>query len=417
MRLKARFLGMFGPQGALPLTTTDEAHGWLLERDDAFARFVDIFQRRFLALFFRAWADARPIAQHDRPDEDRFRAYIGAMIGIGTPAFRDADSISDFAKLPYAGSARPAGQERVASARVSRQLSRDARRDRGIRRQLARARSKRAHASRGGQQPPRPGLRRGREHVHASATSFAFASSCATSSISGSSCPARRSREQIADAVYLYLGLEYDWDMELAIPAGQITPVRLGRDAQVGWTSWMSPNWAKTDETFRRDARFHVVSRLAKRDVEGRCPWARTSASKRSPASSTASATKSFLQGLRQAKSAGNRNLELAHWLHAYPAEGPHRSRAHRRSFQARPREAARRRDRRGQRLPQERNRDARHLESGRRRSRPRLALCDAAVRRDADPHRASARRDPEVGRAEARADRRVAGIRQDSRR
>ena len=94
---------MFGPQGALPLTTTEEAYSWLLERDDAFPRFVDIFQRRFLALFFRAWADARPIAQHDRPDEDRFRAYIGAMIGIGTPAFRDADSISDFAKLQYAG--------------------------------------------------------------------------------------------------------------------------------------------------------------------------------------------------------------------------------------------------------------------------------------------------------------------------
>ena len=103
MRLKARFLGMFGPQGALPLTTTEEAYNWLLERDDAFPRFVDIVQRRFLALFFRAWADARPITQHDRPDEDRFRAYIGAMIGIGTPAFRDADSISDFAKLPYAG--------------------------------------------------------------------------------------------------------------------------------------------------------------------------------------------------------------------------------------------------------------------------------------------------------------------------
>src|SRR5262249_47670938 len=103
VRLKARFLGMFGPQGALPLTTTEEAHSWLLERDDAFPRFADIFQRRFLALFFRAWADARPVAQHDRPEEDRFRTYIGAMIGIGTPAFRAVDSISDFAKLQYAG--------------------------------------------------------------------------------------------------------------------------------------------------------------------------------------------------------------------------------------------------------------------------------------------------------------------------
>ena len=58
---------MFGPQGALPLTTTDEAYSWLRARDDAFARFVDIFQGRFLALFFRAWADARPIAQERSP--------------------------------------------------------------------------------------------------------------------------------------------------------------------------------------------------------------------------------------------------------------------------------------------------------------------------------------------------------------
>ena len=262
MLLKARFLGMFGPQGALPLTTTEEAYNWLLERDDAFPRFVDLFQRRFLALFFRAWADARPITQHDRPDEDRFRAYIGAMIGIGTPAFRDANSISDFAKLPYAGllAARVKSVSRLRA--FLSELPRDARRDRGIRRQLARARSQ------------------------ASArVSGAANSSLGQDCVAGASMytvsdkfrirvfvrdikhfreflPGSPVAKQIADAVFLYLGLEYDWDMELAIPAGQITPVRLGRDAQVGWTSWMSPNWAKTDETFRRDARFHVVSRL-----------------------------------------------------------------------------------------------------------------------------------------------------------
>ena len=36
---RRRFLGMFGPQGALPLTTTEEAYVWLRERDDAFAAF------------------------------------------------------------------------------------------------------------------------------------------------------------------------------------------------------------------------------------------------------------------------------------------------------------------------------------------------------------------------------------------
>jgi type VI secretion system protein ImpH len=69
---------------------------------------------------------------------------------------------------------------------------------------------------------------------------------------------------QVGDAVFLYVGEEYDWDMELAIPAGEITPVRLGRGAKLGWTSWMAPNWSKTDQTIRKDARFHVVSRLAR---------------------------------------------------------------------------------------------------------------------------------------------------------
>ncbi len=70
---------------------------------------------------------------------------------------------------------------------------------------------------------------------------------------------------EVADAIYLYIGYEYDWDMELAIPAGRVPPVRLGRGAKLGWTSWMAPNWSKTDETHRKDGdAFHVVSRRAR---------------------------------------------------------------------------------------------------------------------------------------------------------
>jgi type VI secretion system protein ImpH len=67
LRVLVRFLGLLGPQGALPLATTEEAYQWNLMRDDAFPRFLDLFNNRFLQLFFRAWADSRPIAQHDRP--------------------------------------------------------------------------------------------------------------------------------------------------------------------------------------------------------------------------------------------------------------------------------------------------------------------------------------------------------------
>src|ERR1700733_1685254 len=98
-----KFLGLLGPQGALPLATTEESYHYLLADDDAFPRFLDIFNHRFIELFFRAWADSRPIVQHDRPGEDRFIAYIGSAIGLGSTPYQDLDSIPDLAKLGFAG--------------------------------------------------------------------------------------------------------------------------------------------------------------------------------------------------------------------------------------------------------------------------------------------------------------------------
>ena len=262
VRLKTRFLGMFGPQGALPLTTTEEAYDWLRARDDAFARFVDIFQRRFLALFFRAWSDAHPTAQNDRPDEDRFRIYIGSMIGIGAPAYRDADSIPDFAKLQYAGLLAP----RVKSAsRLRTFLSSFLRTRVEIEEFVG------AWLAFDPSERTRLGAANSRVGVDCVAGSSMYTVSdkfrvrvfVRDIGHFRQFLPGSPVAREIADAIFLYLGEEYDWDMELAIPAGEITPVRLGENVQLGWTSWMAPNWAKTDETIRSDARFHVVSRLA----------------------------------------------------------------------------------------------------------------------------------------------------------
>ncbi len=262
LRLTARFLGMFGPQGALPLTSTAEAYTWLRERDDAFVRFADIFQRRFLALFFRAWSDARPIAQNDRPKEDRFHAYIGSMIGVSAPAFRNVDSLPDFAKLEYAGLLGP----RVKS--VSR-----------LRGFLSGLMSTRVEIEEfvgswltlDPHERTRLGAAQSRlgDDCVLGASVFSvsdkFRVRVFARNITHYECflPGAPLAREIADAVYLYIGEEYDWDMELAIPAGEVTAARLGLGAKLGWTTWMAPNWSKSDETLRTDARFHVVSRLA----------------------------------------------------------------------------------------------------------------------------------------------------------
>nr|WP_319387248.1 type VI secretion system baseplate subunit TssG [uncultured Roseibium sp.] len=101
--LLEKFLGFLGPHGALPSAYTDEAIVRGLRGDDSFPRFLDVFNNRFVQLFFRAWADARPIVQHDRPDDDRFLSYLGSSIGIGSPIYQDLDGIDDRIKLLFAG--------------------------------------------------------------------------------------------------------------------------------------------------------------------------------------------------------------------------------------------------------------------------------------------------------------------------
>ena len=65
--------------------------------------------------------------------------------------------------------------------------------------------------------------------------------------------------------MFAYVGDEYDWDLELAIPAGEVKPVRMGLGARLGWTGWTAPNWSDTDRTWRADARFHLHSRRGAR--------------------------------------------------------------------------------------------------------------------------------------------------------
>jgi type VI secretion system protein ImpH len=66
-------VGLLGPNGPLPLHLTEFARERLRNAGDpTFSRFLDLFHHRFLALFYRAWAQAQPHVSRDRPAEDRF---------------------------------------------------------------------------------------------------------------------------------------------------------------------------------------------------------------------------------------------------------------------------------------------------------------------------------------------------------
>lgn len=103
-RLLVYFFGLLGPNGPLPLHLTEYARERLRQyADPTFARFLDVFHHRMLALLYRAWVQAEPAPSFDRPAEDRFGTYVAHLSGNGMPAFQHRDAMPDLAKRHYAG--------------------------------------------------------------------------------------------------------------------------------------------------------------------------------------------------------------------------------------------------------------------------------------------------------------------------
>ncbi|MCX7099559.1 MAG: type VI secretion system baseplate subunit TssG [Methylococcales bacterium] len=102
--LKQRFLGLFGPNGPMPLHLTEYLHERIhFYRDQTLSGFADMFHHRMVSLFYRAWANTEPTVSFDRPESDRFSTYVGSLAGFGADAMQGRDAMPDLAKLYYTG--------------------------------------------------------------------------------------------------------------------------------------------------------------------------------------------------------------------------------------------------------------------------------------------------------------------------
>ncbi len=237
LKIFVKYMGLLGPQGALPLAMTEEAYHYNLANDDAFPRFLDIF--------------------------NRFFAYIGSAIGSGSEPYRNLDSIPDAAKLCFAGllGSQAKSASRLASALcglfeiradvdefVGTRLMLDAQ-DYTILGKGHNVLGEEAMLGRGVYSVQ--DKIRIRIYTQSLAQYMRFLPS-------GDLC------EPLADLVYFYNGAQLDWDAELAIPSAAVEPIRLGQFGQLGWTTWIAPDWTTT-EAYRRDARFHPAERMERK--------------------------------------------------------------------------------------------------------------------------------------------------------
>jgi type VI secretion system protein ImpH len=223
-------------------------------------RFLDIFNNRFIQLFFRAWADARPIAQHDRPRQDRFATYLGTAIGIGSSAHRNTDTIPDPVKLHYAGLL--AGGVKSPSRLRSLILGVF-----GIEVEVE------PYVGQWLDIEPDDQMRFGGGFMRVGADTMLGAKIYSVQdkirlrlkaedlATYEKFLPGGAWCRRLADLVFFYLGHEVDYDIELTLPANKVPPMRIGESGRLGWTGWMDPDLTVPDDVVRADARFHLESR------------------------------------------------------------------------------------------------------------------------------------------------------------
>jgi type VI secretion system protein ImpH len=260
-KVRTRFLGYFGPQGALPLSITNDAHYWSSQRDESYVHFTDIFSNRFLQLFFRVWADARPIAQADRPEDDRFFDYVGSFTGIGTDAFFDRDSVPDIAKISFGGLT---GSRIKSTVRLKQFIESVL--------QVKADIEERVGCWLVFEPEDRMGLGSRHSGLGVDAAlgvrAYSINDKIRIGIIATSLEQYRRLlpggdlSEILTDLVFYYLGHRFEFDVELGLDASHAPPARLGVSGELGWTSWVAPKKPADDEkTYFRDARFDPMAR------------------------------------------------------------------------------------------------------------------------------------------------------------
>jgi type VI secretion system protein ImpH len=276
-RLQVRLFGLLGPNGPLPLHITEYARERLRNASDpTLSRFLDIFHHRFIALFYRAWAQAQPHVNRDRPERDRFVTYVGSFIGVSPREFHHRDSLPDVAKLFHAGTLvrhvrnaeglrgilqhffrvpvrieQYVGHWMVLSARDLTLLGRQA-----------------ATLGTGAVAGGRVWDRQHKFRVRIGPLTLPQYESFlpATPKPSGEGGPGSpkpsgeggpaapepsgvggAALEKLVDWVRFYGCMELDWDVNLILAKGDVPPLKLGVGRRLGWTTWLGTRRADRD--------------------------------------------------------------------------------------------------------------------------------------------------------------------------
>ena len=247
-------LGLFGPEGPMPLHMTR----WIMERlserwfetgsdsetsDTTFIDFANMLQHRLLALYWRGWADARPEVQIEHGPEGRTRAMLDALAGIGLPGLQGKSGDTQDARL-MRRHATDLGQSVHGVERLTRLVA-----------DLLGASVRLAEfVGEWLDIPARLQTRIGTAHAHLGHSAVAgrrvFQRQSRAEIVVGPLglgayerlIDDRKLRARLARTVLFAVGREIDYDLRPVLRRGEVPPLALGvggRPARLGLTAWL----------------------------------------------------------------------------------------------------------------------------------------------------------------------------------
>lgn len=247
--LESYFFGLFGPNGPMPLHISEYAYGREInDGDRTFRAFADMFHHRLLSLFYRASVNGEPTFNMDRPTENDFDLYVGALLGVGPKAFRDRDAMQDAAKLHSV--ARLSLQTRPAeglAALLEQYFELPFVVEELIGEWLEIA------------EDDRLCLGRSKQACQLGITTIIgdeiwncqhkFRVVCGPLSLKNFEhlLPGADSQDALNALVRNYSGDEFAWDLKLILKQAEVPSIRLGSNGNLGWTSWLGSRTGDSD--------------------------------------------------------------------------------------------------------------------------------------------------------------------------
>lgn len=257
-RLHVRLFGLLGPNGPMPIHITEYVRHRLRHANDpTLSRFLDLLHHRFIALFYRAWAQAQPHVNRDRAGQDRYKVYVGAFVGVAPSALRERDSVLDVAKLFHAGTLVRQVRNAEGLAAILRQFfGVPARVEEFVGHWMRLAKPDYTRLGRRG-----AGLGEGavagarvwdhqsKFRVHLGPLTLAqYESFLPVKTAGPEEKDASRSHlRKLVDWVRFYLCFELDWDVRLHLRREEVPALTLGRAGRLGWTTWLGRRRSTTD--------------------------------------------------------------------------------------------------------------------------------------------------------------------------